>query len=555
MNDSFDPSAMLGSLLDLPAETEVVEFKEAKNGYDFRKLGKYFSALCNEANLKRKDAAWLVFGVANDHRIVGSQFRPQRPDLDSLKEEVGNKTTSRITFTEIYEVHRDGKRVVMLEIPPAPQATPVAFEGHFYARDGESLQALNPVEYERIRAQSTVDDWSAVTIPEATLADLDEAALRQARANYIAKFPEQRSEVESWDDAKFLSKAKLTINGKLTRAAILLLGNAEADHWVRPASPIIRWILKDAKGVERDYELFSLPLLLAVDRVFAKIRILKIRYMRRGTIFPVEVDQYDAYSIRESINNAIAHQDYTLGGRINVIEFDDRLLFGNVGSFLPGDVHRVVIEDAPQQVYRNECLVRAMFNLKMVDTIGGGIRKMFIAQTKRSFPLPDYRLKDDRVEVTFPGKILDMKYTELLLAKQDELSLDEIMLLDRVQKGQSIDDEEAKALRSRKLIEGRKPNYYVARSVADLTDKRAEYTKNRALDKQYYLDLICAAIDQHESVSRKDLDELLWSKLPEWMTDDQRKNKIGNLIRELRASEKIRNEGSAKRPKWVRGSA
>ena len=54
---SLDLAAKLASLLALPAENEVVEFKEARNGYDFTKLGKYFSALCNEANLKRQPAA------------------------------------------------------------------------------------------------------------------------------------------------------------------------------------------------------------------------------------------------------------------------------------------------------------------------------------------------------------------------------------------------------------------------------------------------------------------------------------------------------------------
>ena len=48
----------LTELRSLPAETEVMEFEEAKNGYDFTKLGKYFSALCNEANLKGKQEPW-----------------------------------------------------------------------------------------------------------------------------------------------------------------------------------------------------------------------------------------------------------------------------------------------------------------------------------------------------------------------------------------------------------------------------------------------------------------------------------------------------------------
>ena len=80
---------VLTELISLPGETEIVEFKEAKKGYDFDKIGKYFSALSNEANLCHKPFAWLVLGVQdNSHQIVGSNFRAGRKDLDCLKAEI-----------------------------------------------------------------------------------------------------------------------------------------------------------------------------------------------------------------------------------------------------------------------------------------------------------------------------------------------------------------------------------------------------------------------------------------------------------------------------------
>ena len=88
-------------LMSLPGETEVVEWKEAKNGFDFRKIGKYFSALSNEANLKNKKSAWLIFGIKNNKDIVGTKFRKNRVDLDSLKSEVAQKTTTNISKTRL----------------------------------------------------------------------------------------------------------------------------------------------------------------------------------------------------------------------------------------------------------------------------------------------------------------------------------------------------------------------------------------------------------------------------------------------------------------------
>ena len=97
--------AKLTELMALPAETECVEFKEAKNDYHFDRLGKYFSALSNEANLKSQENAWLVFGVKDKPReVVGTNYRPDRRSLDSLKQEIAKETTNRITFNEIHEL-------------------------------------------------------------------------------------------------------------------------------------------------------------------------------------------------------------------------------------------------------------------------------------------------------------------------------------------------------------------------------------------------------------------------------------------------------------------
>ncbi len=533
----------------MSAETEVVEFKEAKNGYDFSKLGKYFSALCNEANLKRQPSAWLVFGVNDQRRVVGSHFRATRKDLDSLKEEIANKTTNRITFIEIHEVAHANGRVVLFEIPAAPKGLPVAFDGHYYGRDGEALSPLNLEEIERIRAQSMVEDWSAVVVPAAGLADLDDEALLVARRNYKNKFPDKAAEVDGWDVPTFLNKAKLTIKGRMTRAALLLLGREEAEHFLLPAEAKIRWLLKDHLGNDRDYALFGMPLLLAVDKVYAKIRNLKYRYIREGTLFPDEIDQYEPYAIREALNNCIAHQDYTLAARINVIEREESLSFTNKGSFVPGDVRRVVMEDAPEEHYRNRFLATAMFNLKMVDTAGSGIRKLFMFQRQRFFPMPDYDLSDNRVVLTLTGKVLDIDYARLL-ARDGGLTLQDIMALDKVQKRLALTADEEKLLKAKALIEGRKPNFFVAKTLAQQTGQKARYSKNLAFDKQYYLDLICKALKEHGSLARKDIDELLWNKLPDWMDDRQRKVKVGNLVAELRRANKIANKGSDTRPAW-----
>jgi ATP-dependent DNA helicase RecG len=543
-------NSTLNNLCNLSAENEIVEFKEAKNTYDFSKLGKYFSALSNEANLKGKSFSWLVFGIEDKkHKVVGSQFRSVRKDLDSLKGEIAKKVTNGISFIEIHEIDKPEGRVIMFQIPAAPKGIPIAFDGHYYARDGEELTPLNIEKIERIRAQTIKDDWSAVIVSQASIDDLDDDAIALARKNYKNKFSEKAEDVDNWDDLTFLNKAKVTIKGKITRTALILLGKDESEHFLNPSEVKIRWKLIDNNGFDIDYDIFGLPMILSVEKVFAKIRNIKYRYMQEGTIFPTEVAKYEPFSIREAINNCIAHQDYTKNARINVIEMEDQLIFTNHGSFIPGSVEKVVIEDAPEEFYRNRFLATAMFNLKMVDTAGGGIKKIFNFQKARYFPMPDYDLSSEKVKVSISGKILDMDYARLL-AKHKELTLEDIMMLDKVQKKIPITAFEEKHLKSKKLIEGRKPNFFIGLKVAEKTGEKAAYTKNKAFDKKYYLDLILNALKQHKSMSRKEVDDLLWSKLPDWMDENQKKNKVGNLLTELRIETKIHNTGNFKDSKW-----
>lgn len=546
-----DLIAKLDELRKLPAENEIVEFKEAKNNYDFRKLGKYFSALSNEANLKNAECAWLIFGIEDQKKsIVGTTFRQNPKDLQSLKKEIADQTTNRITFVEIFPLNLPEGRVVMFQIPPAPKGIPIAFQSHYYARDTESLGGLNIEEFERIRKQIVEEDWSAVICPEATIEDLDPLAIAKARENYKARFLDKSVEIDSWDDTTFLNKAKVTIKGKITRTAIILLGKDESEYLVSPADIKIRWILKDSKNIEKDYQIESCPFLLAVDKIYGKIRKLKYRYMREGTLFPEEVDQYDPFVIREPLNNCIAHQDYSLGGRINVVESEDQLIFTNVGSFIPGSIEEVIKNDAPEERNRNKFLLNAMFNLKMVETIGSGIKTVFGHQSDRFFPLPEYDFSNNKVKVTIIGKVLDMNYASVL-ARDETLTLEEIMMLDKVQKRKKLTELEFKHLKKKKLIEGIRPNIFISAKIAQTTGQKAEYSKFRAFDKQYYFDLIVKAIKEHNHLERKDIDELLWNKLPSWMDEKKKKIKINHLLTELSGQKIIVNDGTRKMPIWI----
>lgn len=544
---------LLEACLHLPSENEIVEFKKAQNGFDTQKLGEYFSALSNEANLKGEEYGWLLFGIDDKTQtVIGTQYKPDRKLLDCLKHEIAEGTNGGITFTEIHELNYQGKRVVMFQIPAAPAGIPVSYKGHYYGRDGESLTALHLNELEAIRIQSRQWDWSAQIVKDATIEDLDPRAIALARSLYTNKNKHKAIEIAEWDDVTFLNKAKITIKGKITNAAIVLLGKEESESLISPAVAKIRWILKDSQGIERDYEIKSCPFIISIEEVYQKIRNLKYRYINPEfrTLFPEEVDTYEPYVIREAINNAVAHQDYRLGGQINVVEYEDRLVFTNKGSFIPHTISNVLKDNAPEEVYRNPFLARAMVGLQMVDTIGSGIRKMFNFQRQRLFPLPDYCIEKDRVQVTIIGKILNMEYANILAKKQD-LTLVEVEALNRIQLNRPISDEEISFLRKKKLIEGRKPNLFIAKPVAQQLGQKIDYSNNKGFEDSYYCDLILKALAEHGTLTKKEITELLWNKLPDVLSDEQKYYKVGNLLKKLKKQDKIQNISKGNRSDWL----
>jgi ATP-dependent DNA helicase RecG len=542
--------ALVDRLRALPEETEWLEFK--RNRYEPQVTGEYLSALANGACLAGQPRGYLVFGIDNGtHAVVGTSFDPYatkaKGNQDLLPWLAAGLRPNEGVDVHVIE-HPEG-RVVLFEVVPA-RGQPVAFKGTPYIRVGSSKSELRS-HPEKTRALWTrSSDWSAELCEAASVDDLDPEAVAKAREQFVVKHPGQAAEVAHWDDTTFLNKARVLKQGAVTNAALLLLGRPESSTLLSPAVAKISWILKDAGNRELDYEHIGPPFLLAGDLLLKRIRNLIVRAMPSGTLFPQEITQYDPWVIREVLHNAIAHQDYRLHGRIVVVEFPDHVLVTNVGDFLPGDLETVIRQDAPQAIYRNAFLADAMVELNLIDTQGGGIKRMFETQRRRSFPLPDYDLNDPgRVSVDVSGRILDERYTRLLMERTD-LDLAQVVLLDRVQKRQRIGRDEHRRLKSAGLVEGRYPNLIVAASIAKAAGEAGRHIRERGFDKQYYLELILAVAREHSPASRREIDEAVIPKLPDRLDEAQKRRKVHNLLQELRRAGKIDNRGSRGRPAW-----
>ncbi|GHV62246.1 hypothetical protein FACS1894195_3960 [Bacteroidia bacterium] len=346
-------------------------------------------------------------------------------------------------------------------------------------------------------------------------------------------------DVDTWTDEIFLDKARITLDGKITNTAILLLGKDEASALLSPAVGQISWISKYAP---EGYEHFHTPFLLTVNKVLACIRNTKYRYMIDDTtLFPDEVTHYDDWVLRETLNNAIAHSDYSQSCRIIMLEYNNKLIFENAGSFIPNSVEEVIHYNRPQRYYRNLFLVEAMVNLNMIDTIGSGIKRIFTIQKERFFPLPTYDISDENhTEVTIHGELINENYSRQL-KKHPELLLDDVIALDKVQKKEELTKSELERLRTLKLIKGRSTALEIVGDANLIGLTNTDY-------KQMVLDLL----KEKGTATREDLETLLLPLLPPDLSTAKQQKKVSNIVSELsHKGGKIKNiSPSTKSPVW-----
>ena len=529
-------------------ESEVVEFKKAENNFDFDDLGKYFSALSNEANLRGLPFAWLVFGYdEKKHEIIGTSYKDGEGALNKVKHDLTNNMSDGQTFREIIPVEVDGKRILMFKIPASPRNIVMKWKGIAYGRDGESLKPLNQSKQDEIRNQTPYRDWSAEIVPNATLDDLDEVAIAKARKMFKkvhSRIPV--AEVNDWSDEKFLSKCGLMIDDKLTRAAIILLGKSFSEYLLRPAVVQVTWTLRDKNKDVVDYEHFSVPYILTVDEILAKIHNLTLREMPGGTLFPDTMKQYDDYTIREALHNCIAHSNYQLQQRINFVENPGFLYYSNAGSFIPGSLEEVLSTDEPQKFFRNDCLCQAMVHFNMIDTVSRGIKKMFTEQWQRRFPMPDYEIDNDKqqVAVRIYGTSIDERYTNML-KNNDSLTLWDCISLDAIQKDHRIDESVAQDMIQRGLIEGEAPNYRISLTVAKKTKQLSGYTRVVGLERDKIKHMVLQYIQNAgaDGAKRSEIMEYLGGTLPSRNNPEQNLVLLKNIMNEMKNENQISTDG------------
>ena len=523
-----------------PKEDEGCEWKEFKNlkndfsGHEKDDVISYVSALAN------MDGGHLVVGVEDKTlKIVGTDtynYDVQKARL-RLIDQCTNLPSEGLLVEEFItdDTH---KTVWVIHVPRHMKRQPVYAHNKAWQRLDDSLIELTASRRNAILdEQDDVEvDWSAQVIQDASMDDLDPRAIAKAREGYKQRYPKLAKECDKWDDKVFLDKAGLTIDGKVTRTTLLLVGKETAAHKLNHIAQIVWKCFQDGQVFG---DIFTIPFVLTTTELLGRIRNYRFKIYPKDSLIPAEVWKYDTESILEGMHNSIAHQQYEKNARIIVTENMDSLKFQNDGSFYEGDYKEYITGEKTPKSYRNPALVKAMVDIRMIDTQGYGIHKMYQSQKDRYLPMPDYDLSTaDEVILNLPGTIIDENYSLMLLANQD-MSLTDAVLLDQVQKGKPISDNAIKKLRKEGLIEGRKPHLYVSKQIAKATNTQVEYTLKKGFNDAECQEWIMKALNDHQVLRRKQINELLWNKLPMDFTEEQKMSKIKNLLYKMHKNDEI----------------
>ena len=552
----------LDELRRMPTETEWLEFKRAGQTFSFDQMAQYVSALANEANLHRREEGWLVMGI--DDRLeaatgmrpaIGTEFARSLPELNRIRESVATQTAPAVVLHPPYELEvarPDGApaRVLLWRIPAAPRGVPVSCKGHYWGRKGERLCGLPMHKLDTLRAQSALHDWSAAVVThDWTL--LSAPAIARARELYARRYaskPDIVKDMLAQTDAQFLHSLRLAVGGGLTRAALVLLGQPTAASHLGGPTPRISWQLQDHRGTPVTHQHFGLPLLSSIDALIARIRIIEINILPPREVAPLNLPNYDDWVLREALHNCVAHQDYTQGGRILVTEGPDTLSFFNYGEFLPGSLEKVLHAQQPEQRYRNACLADAMVELDLMETLNRGVKGMFRKQKERFFPLPDYDIAGQpaSVSVMLYGRVLDKGYVDALMTNSD-LSLEDAVLLDQIQKGRKPPAGELRRLRAKGLVEGRSPRLRISAQLAVAMGQEVAYLNQKGPSVEDCKKAVCDLLAMAPQ-PRVEIDALLMDKLMLWIPGaSERKKYIKELLADMARQGTIRNIGKPTR--------
>lgn len=518
-------------------EGEHVQFKEAKNRFDFGEAAKCCCALANDGGGK------LVFGITDKRprKVVGSLAfdQPERTRMGLIE-----KLRINVDF-QLF--NHDGKRILVFDVKSRPIGMPVQCDGVAWIYEGDTLKSM-PEDMRRRIYEETGGDFSGTICAGATVDDLDETTIENFRTKWIEK--SGKRQLATLSKGQLLHDCGAITDDGVTFAALILFGKHEAIIKYLPQAEIIfEYRSSEASGPANQREEFKVGFFACYDRVWELVNLRNDKQHYQEGFFVFDIATFNERVVREAILNAVSHRNYQFGGSIFVRQFRDRLVVESPGGLPVGITLDNILD---RQLPRNRRIAEILSLCGLVERSGQGMNLMFELSVQEAKPLPDFTGTDDFfVSVTLNGLIIDKAMLSVINrigeATMESMSTEDFLVIDALYYERPMNEKMQSRLN--RLIEigivehiGRK-KYVLARSLYAATGKTGVHTRHVGLDRDTNKELLLKHIRQNNTIGTpfKELQQVL---------PGLNRGQIRVLMRELRESGKVFCKGTTSAARW-----
>ncbi|MBM3463745.1 MAG: transcriptional regulator [Armatimonadetes bacterium] len=522
-------------------EHEHIEFKEAKNRFDFDELVRYCCALANERG------GHLILGVTDKRprRVVGS-----RAFTNLERTKLGLHERLRLRIEAEVLAHPDGP-VIVFTVPSRPIGTPIGVEGAFWMRVGESLTPMSPDALKKIIDESGLD-FSSEICPKATLQDLDDRAVNVFREKWKKKSGDDS--IGKRSKAQTLEDAELIVDGQITYAALILLGTRPALGRLLPnAELIFEYRTSESATHSQQRKEHREGFFLWHDEVWDIVNLRNDTHKFQDQLFVWDIPTFNETAIREVILNAVSHRDYKLGGSIFMRQYPKRLEVVSPGGLPLGITTENILK---RQNPRNRRIAEAFGRTGLVERSGQWMDRIFGECIRESKRRPDFNNTDQyQVSLSLSGEVRDPKFLAFLEQVNKDLPgefhVDDLLVLDLVYKSRPIPldlRERISRLREGGIVEGhgkgRSTKYTLSRRFYHFLGKKGAYTRARGLDSETQKELLLRHINDNQGCKIGEL----WEVLPELS-----RGQVRGLLADIRKEGRAHPRGRTAAGRWFTG--
>lgn len=521
-----------------PSETEHLEFKEARNQFDFDKLLQYCCALANEGG------GVLILGVTNKppRRVAGTQAFP---NLEKVKGDLYPRLHFRV---DVDELNDPNGRVLVFHIPSRPVGQPVRVDRIYWMRAGESLTEMSEDRLKQIFAEATTD-FSREICQGARESDLSPQAIEDFRKRWMLK--SRNAALQGLPPAQLLNDAELMHGDKVTWAALCLFGTRQAlGQWLPNAEVVFEYRSSETSIPSQQRENFREGLFLIYDRIWELVNRRNDHQHYRDGLFVFDIPTFNQDVVREALLNAVSHRDYRLPGSVFIRQFPTRLEIISPGGFPEGITpENCLYKQAP----RNRTIAEALERCGLVERSGQGFDKIFSLCIREAKPLPDFSGTDPyQVCLKLDGVIQDPAFIKFLEKVGAETArsfyVDDLLVLNLLRQEKPVPDSLAPRLQTLRetgvvelLSRGRGARYILSKKFYDFSGKKGAYTRKRGLDHETNKELIIQHLKNHLKGTISEFEEVL---------PTLKRTQIHWLLIELKSENRITFRGPRKSGHW-----